>query len=294
MVNLNDVNVFVRVVEAGSFVGAGKLLSMPPTTVSRKVQQLEANLGVRLLNRSTRKLSLTDAGEQYFCHCHQHMLGIEEANQWVSQAQTYPKGRLRITAPLDFAVMYVQPWINAFLMRYPEVDIELKLTDHQVDLIEERIDVAFRSGVLSDSSLVARRLLPKISVCCASHDYLARHGAPVHPRQLTDHQCVLWGNAVQGQSWHFRSEQQQLDVPVRGRYAADATQLLIEAAVAGVGIAKLPRPLVEPYVERQQLRVLFPEFEIPSGNMYVVYQSHRYLSQCVRQFIDFVLQQLPD
>ena len=289
--DLNEINAFIKVVEAGSFVGGGKLLGMPSTSVSRKVQQLENNLGVRLLHRSTRKLSLTDQGLLYFQQCQQHLMGIEEANLIVSQLQKKPKGTLRITSPLDFASFYAQPWINDFLVKYPDVNIELKVTDHQVDLIEDRIDIAFRSGVLKDSNLVARRIAPKQSICCASPAYLKQYGVPTHPRELTQHQCVLWGDALQNQHWQFKDKEQVLDIPVTGRYAADVNQLLIKAAVAGIGIAKVPLPLVESYIEDKSLTLLLSDYEMPAGNMHIIYQSHKYLTQNIRLFVDHVIEQ---
>ncbi len=292
MVDFNEINIFIKVVEAGSFVGGGKLLGIPSTTVSRKVQQLEDSLGVRLLHRSTRKLSLTDQGLLYFQQCQQHLMGIEEANLVVTQSQKQPKGTLRITSPLDFATLYAQPWINEFLAKYPEVKIELKVTDHQVDLIEERIDIAFRSGVLKDSNLVARRIGPKQSVCCASPDYLAQYGEPVHPRELTQHLCILWGNILQNQNWQFKEMDQVLDIPVNGRYATDANHLLIKAAVAGLGIARVPLPLVKPYLESKSLNLILTDYEMPAGNMYIIYQSHKYLTQNIRLFVDHVIDQI--
>ncbi|MGF1735930.1 LysR substrate-binding domain-containing protein [Photobacterium satsumensis] len=289
MVDLNEVNVFIKVVEAGSFVGAGKLLGMPSTTVSRKVQQLEESLGVRLLHRSTRKLSLTDQGRLYFQQCQQHLIGIEEANIVVTQLQKEPKGTLRITSPLDFASLYAQPWINEFLVKFPEINIELKVTDHQLDLIDDRIDIAFRSGVLKDSNLVARRLIAKHSVCCASPTYLAEHGVPTNPQELVNHQCILWGDSLQNHSWQFTEGGEKIDIPVNGRYATDTNHLLLEAAVAGLGIARVPLPLVEPYLEANSLRLVLTDYESPAGNMYIIYQSHQYLTQNIRLFVDHVV-----
>ncbi|WP_028108102.1 LysR family transcriptional regulator [Ferrimonas futtsuensis] len=291
--DLNQVRVFVRVAEAGSFVGAARSLGMPPTSVSRKVQQLEADLGVRLLNRSTRKLSLTDVGQRYFQHCQHNLSGLEEAGLLVLQSQMKPTGTIRITAPLDFALMFVQPWVSAFLARHPQVNVELEISDHQVDLIEERIDIAFRSGILKDSSLVARRLMTKSVVCCASPEYLAQHPAPRYPHDLAQHQCVLWGRSLQGHTWQFKEQGKVVGVPVTGRYSADTQHLLIEAALAGLGVAKLPFLLIKPYLEQGQLRPLLREYEAPAGNMYLIHQSHRHVSQAVRLFVDYVVEQMP-
>ncbi|WP_261396529.1 LysR family transcriptional regulator [Photobacterium rosenbergii] len=294
MIDLNEVNVFIKVVEAGSFVGAGSALGMPSTTVSRKVQQLEESLSVRLLHRSTRRLSLTDQGRVYFEHCQQHLLGIEQANLLLTQLQKEPKGTLRITSPMDFAYLYAQPWINEFLIKYPEINIELKVTDHQVDLIDDRIDIAFRSGVLKDSDLIARQLTAKHNVCCASPSYLTEYGMPNTPRELAVHQCILWGDSLQNHRWQFQEGDEKIDIPVTGRFASDTNHLLLEAAAAGLGIARAPLPLVEPYFESGALKRVLEDYDMPAGSMHIIYQSHKYLTQNIRLFVDHVIDKVSE
>jgi DNA-binding transcriptional LysR family regulator len=290
MVDFNEVYVFVKVVEAGSFVGASKQLNMPSTTVSRKVQKLEDALGVRLLQRSTRKLHLTDIGQQYFEDCQQSLASIEEATTLASESRSMPTGLLRITSPTDFAVNYLQPWINSFLRLYPDIQIELEVTDRYVDLIEERIDIAFRSGELKDSSLIARRIGPKQSVFCASPEYLEKAGRPIFPDDLSQHDCVIMGRSLKNQHWRFMTEKGEITVPVKGRYAADNMQLVVEAAHNGMGVAQVPHPLVlESLIEGKLIQVL-ADYSPPKQSIYIIYPSHKHLARNVRTFIDYVLE----
>jgi len=289
MINLNEIYVFVKVVEAGSFVGASKQLNMPSTTVSRKIQKLEDTLGVRLLQRSTRKLHLTDTGRHYFENCQRSLVGIEEANTLVSQSRTMPTGVLRISSPTDFAIHYLQPWISGFMALYPDVQIELEVTDRFVDVIEERIDIAFRSGELRDSSLIARRIGPKQSVFCASPQYLEKAGKPTTPDDLTQYDCIIMGTSLKNQYWRFVTEENEISVPVTGRYAADNMQLVVKATLNGMGIAQIPYPLAIESLENGKLIRLLADYSVPVQSMYIIYPSHKHLARNVRVFIDHVI-----
>ena len=291
MIDFNEIYVFVKVVEAGSFVGASKQLNMPSTTVSRKVQKLEEALGVRLLQRSTRKLYLTDIGQQYFERCQQSLVGIEEATTIASQARSMPTGVLRITSPMDFAVNYLQPWVDEFLRIYPDVNIELEVTDRYVDLLDERIDIAFRSGELEDSSLVARRIGPKQSVLCASPGYLERAGQPISPEELSHHDCVIMGSSLANQHWKLQTKNGEVTVPVKGRYAVDNMQLVVKALISGMGIAQVPYPLVRALLKNGELVQVLEGCEPAQQSIYVVYPSHKQLAGHVRAFIDYVVEQ---
>ncbi|MCG7587042.1 LysR family transcriptional regulator [Photobacterium sp. OFAV2-7] len=292
MIDFNEIKVFVTVAEAGSFIGAGKILAMPSTSVSRKVQQLENNLGVRLLHRSTRKLSLTTQGEEYFKQCRHHLAAIDEANRFISTSQQAPQGTLRITSPLDFASHYVQPWVIDFLASYPDIKVEMEVSDAQVDLIEDRIDIAFRTGKLQDSNLIARRLGPKKTVCCASPRYLAQHGIPALPQDLTKHWCIPLGGNLQNQSWTFQDGKQSQTIPINGRYSSDSVLLAIKAAVEGLGIVRVPVPLAKPYLESNSLVSVLETYEHAAGDIFIIYQSHKYLTKSIRLFIDHILEKV--
>ncbi|MGD8110438.1 LysR substrate-binding domain-containing protein [Vibrio sp. TRT 17S01] len=287
--NLNDIKVFIYVVEAGSFAAASKTLEMPSTTVSRKVQMLEAALGVKLLHRSTRKLSLTEEGLLYFQRCRQHLAALEEANEWIQETQQEPKGKIRITSPVDFAIKYVHPWIVDFIDRYPNVAVELDTSDEYVNMIEDRVDIAFRSGTLSDSSLIARRLGPKQNVCCASPEFLKTIGNIVVPEDLEQVGCIVYGKSLAQARWHFIKGGQSIHIPVSGKYATNSMKLVVEAALEGVGIAYVPITLINAYLKSGQLVQVLADYDTPKSNMFIIYQSHRYMAKPVRLFIDHVM-----
>ena len=290
--DLNDIKVFISVVEAGSFSGASKNLAMPATTVSRKVVQLEASLGVKLLHRSTRKLSMTEEGRHYFHLCQQHLIALEEANDAVMQAQAKPKGKIRISSPFDFSMQYAQPWITEFLKEYPEISIELDTSDSYVNMVENRIDVAFRSGQLQDSSLIARRIGPKHSVCCASPEFLKTVKKVIHPDDLTKLNCLIMGKSLSASHWQFIKNKQQYQVTVSGRYATTSMHLIIDSALNGLGIAYVPIALVKDHLESGRLVEVLADFETPKSNMFLIYQSHKYMTKSIRLFIDHVIEKV--
>lgn len=288
--NLNDIKVFISVVEAGSFAGASSLLAMPSTTVSRKVVQLEASLGVKLLHRSTRKLSLTEEGKHYFHLCQQHLVALEQANELIMQAQSEPKGKVRISSPFDFAMQYAQPWIAEFLKKYPEISIELDTSDSYINMVEDRIDVAFRSGHLKDSSLIARRIGPKYSVCCASPEFLSTAGKIKVPDDLAKLNCLIMGKSQLSNEWHFMKQEKAYQVKVAGRYAASSMHLIIESALSGLGVAYVPIALVKNHLESGKLVQVLTDYDTPQSNMFIIYQSHKYMTKPTRLFIDHVIQ----
>ena len=290
--NLNDIKVFIYVVEAGSFAGASKFLAMPSTTVSRKIVQLEESLGVKLLHRSTRKLSLTEEGRHYFQLCQQHLVALEEANDVMMQAQSEPKGKIRISSPFDFAVQYAQPWITEFLKEYPEVSIELDISDSYINMVEERIDVAFRTGQLQDSSLIARRIGPKYSVCCASPNFLKAKEKIKHPEDLAKINCLHMGKPSSNNQWHFIKQDKHYQVNVSGRYSTTSMHLIIESALNDLGVAYVPLDLVKKHLESGQLVQVLADYETPKSNIFVIYQSHKYMTKALRLFIDHILEKV--
>lgn len=287
--NLNDIKVFIKVVEAESFASAGKTLDMPSTTVSRKVHVLEDSLGVKLLHRSTRKLSLTEEGRNYFHLCQQHLVAIEEANNLVMQAQSAPQGTFRITSPLDFATQYVHLWIEEFLQAYPKIKIELDVSDDYSDLVQNRIDIAFRSGTLKDSSLIARKIGPKQNICCASPEFLKTVTRLKTPKDLERYDCVIMGKSLQHNTWRFIEKGKDLDVSVDGRYASNSMRLVIESAKKGLGFAYIPIALAKPYLDSGELVQVLDNFKTPISSMFLIYQSHKYLAAPKRLFIDFII-----
>ena len=199
MLDLNDIMIFARVIEAGSFTAAARLLGMPKTTVSRRIAALERELGVRLLQRTTRSLNLTASGRLYYEESSQALRTIEGANQRLAEARAEPAGTIRISAPVGFGGHFLQDAIFEFLSTYPKTSVELRLTDDRLNLVESGIDLAFRTGVLEDSTLIARKLGSTHRLLCASPDYLARCSPPDVPEDLARHDCVIAGQSAHAQ-----------------------------------------------------------------------------------------------
>jgi DNA-binding transcriptional LysR family regulator len=286
MIDLNDIVVFARVVEAGSFTAAARLLGMPKTTVSRRIAELEREVGVRLLQRTTRSLNLTDAGRLYYEQSSQGLRTIEDANLRLAESKAEPSGTVRISSAVGFGVHFLSGAIFDFLAMYPKTKVELHLTDDRLNLVENGIDLAFRSGILPDSTLIARKLGSTHRILCASPNYLARHGVPVVPADLARHHCVIAGPSTASAHWVLEGSHGQETVTVSGRFAANEMQAAIAAAIAGYGIAQLPHRVAEAPIKDGWLRRVLDDYTTPAGGLYVVYPSSRHLSPLVTAFIE--------
>jgi DNA-binding transcriptional LysR family regulator len=290
VIDLNALAVFAGVVEAGSFTGGARSLGLPKGSVSRKVSGLEAALGVRLLHRTTRKLSLTEVGRAYYAQCRKGLVELDAANLLVQETRSVPSGTLRISAPADFGSGGLGEWVEAFLKRYDQVRIELVLSDRYVDLIEQRIDLAFRTGQLRDSSFIARKLGPARRVLCASPDYLARRGTPKDLDDLRDHDAVIYGPSVEGALWHLSGPDGDVAVQVKGRLAGDSITFVLRAALSGLGIALLPEAFARTEFDTGRLKPVLERYGTAGQGVYAVYPSNRHLSTTVRAFLDLVVE----
>jgi DNA-binding transcriptional LysR family regulator len=286
MLDLNDVAVFARVVEAGSFTGAARQLGIPKTTVSRRVGELEREVGVRLLQRTTRSLSLTDAGRLYYQESSRALRAIEDANLRLADVRAEPAGTIRVSAPVGFGNDLLADAVLDFLAAYPKAKVELRLTDDKLNLVEEGIDLAFRSGALTDSTLVARKLGTTRKILCGSPDYLDRRGAPVVTADLASHDCIIAGHAIAGARWEIEGPQGTETISVGGRIAVNTMQLVLRAAVAGYGIALLPHGLAVVAIAKGRLRRVLDQYAASVGGLYAVYPSSRHLSPAVKAFIE--------
>src|ERR1700720_1368337 len=224
MLDLNDIVVFARVVEAGSFTAAARLLGMPKTTVSRRIAALEREVGVRLVQRTTRSLNMTDAGRLYYEQSSQALRTIEDANLRLAEARAEPSGTIRISAPVGFGGHFLTSAVFDFLAAYPKTKVELHLTDDTLNLVGNRIDLAFRTGILPDSTLIARKLGSTHRILCASPDYVARRGVPVASADLARHHCVIAGPSIGSAHWALDGPRGQETVAVSGRFAANEMQ----------------------------------------------------------------------
>lgn len=282
--DLNALRVFAKVVEAGSFVGAARELDLPKSTVSRRVAALEARLGARLLQRTTRKLSLTDAGRAYYEHAARALAEVDAAERAVTQLAEVPRGKLRVTTPLNFG--FLAPIVADFAIRYPEVEVELVGTDRVIDLIEEGFDLAIRAGKLRDGSLVGRRIGALERYLVASPGYVKRHGRPKQPEDLRDHECLIFGGSSDGATWKLVRGGQTRTVRVTGRLVVNDFEFLDEAARRGLGLALLPVHRCADDLRDGTLVRVLPDWCAPGQPLSAVYPSARHLAPKVRAFLD--------
>lgn len=293
--SLSGIRIFERVVECGSFSEAARQLSVAPSSVSRQVGELEDALGVRLFQRSTRKLSLTEAGEIYHERAVRILAELDEARLAVSALDGTPTGILRLSVPGSLSRRLIVPAVAAFQERYPSVEVALIVTDQVLDMIEHRIDVTIRLGALSDSNLVARNLSTVPRRLCASDAYLDRAGTPSGPEDLADHSCLTFRSAAGSNVWTFHGAGNQTrEVQARGRLYANDGESLIAAAVAGQGIILVPGWLVKEELDRGALQTLLPDWSpVPAETpLYALYPLQRHLAPKVRAFIDFMVERL--
>jgi DNA-binding transcriptional LysR family regulator len=289
MDRLSAVTAFVRVVEQGSFARAAERLSMSTSAISRQVAELEAHLDARLLNRTTRRISLTEAGRAFFERSVQLLADLEEAESEVRTAALTPRGRLRVTCGVSFGTRALAPVIAEFGARYPDLSFELDLSDRVVDLVEEGYDLAVRIGAGGPPGLVSRVLGHTRLRCCAAPAYLEKHGAPEHPRDLARHRCLEYSYVAPGVVWNFQDATGEThNVRIAGSVRANNGRMLAELAALGMGIVLEPDFIVEPEIQAGRLRLLLPGFEPPRTPIAAVYPSRRHLSSKVRAFVDFL------
>jgi len=293
MSQLEDMRIFVNAVEQGSFTAASEALGLSKQFVSRRVMALEDRLGVRLLNRTTRRLDVTDAGREFHARSVRILEDVDDAELAVSSQGASPKGTLRISAPMSFGTRYLGAALPAFLLRYPAVSIELDLNDRTVDLIREGYDMGIRIGRLQDSTLVARPLAPAQIVTCCSPGYRDGRGAPATPAELAEHDCLLYGHNRQVE-WHFESAGRAMTVPVSGCLLANNGEIIRDAAMAGLGIARLPTFIAGEALSDGRLVTVLDDFALPASAVHAVYPQHRQASLAIRAFVDFLREVLAD
>lgn len=289
MENLADIAVFVQVVKANSFTVAARDLGLSRSVVSKYISRLEQNLGVRLLNRTTRRLRLTEAGVRFYEQSRSALEQLEDAEGEIHAMQAAPKGQLRISAPSSFGVIHLAPLIPELQQTYPDLSIDLSIDDKMVDVVEAGIDVAIRIADLPDSTLIARRITQCRYVVCASPNYLEHNGTPSTPDDLAQHDCLLfkfWGLPVQ---WQFVDKDDQFaDVTVRGDLICNNSLALREILLSGGGITMAPTFLVGEDIQKGRLTALFDDYRFKSLSIYAVYPHRKYLAAKVRAFLEFL------
>lgn len=285
---LDSMKVFVLAVEKGSLSAAAASCQISATMAGKHLQALEKRLGTRLLNRSTRRLHLTDFGADYLTRCKEILRLVADTDAQAQQLQLSPAGKLRVSAPVSFGTEALLPLLPDYLERYPQVSIDLSLSDRVVDLVEEGFELAIRIGEPTDQALIARPLSPYRLMMCASPAYLARRGTPARPEDLAQHECLAFTPAA-ASAWRLTGPTGVSQVSVAGRLQINHGQALRVAALHGLGILQQPAILLEADVRAGRLVQLFPDHELPSRPMSVVYLPDRYRSAKLRSFVDFVL-----
>jgi len=285
---LEDMDVFARVVTAGSLSAAGRELGLSPAGVSKRLKRLEDALGTRLLQRTTRQISLTEAGQSYFDRIGPLLAGIEEAENFVSRRADSARGTLKVSAPTSFGRLHIAPHINAFMRTYPDVAINLQLSDEYVDLVGEGFDLAIRIGELSDSSLVARKLAGVRRVLCASPEYLESHGTPDNLADLTSHVCLP---PHINDIWKLEGPNGLVTYHPAGPLKTNSSEVIREAVIGGAGIALRSTWDVGPELASGKLVQVLPVYEGTRDiGIYALFASRQYLPAKIRVFIDFLVE----
>lgn len=283
---------FVQIVERGSLTAAAEALDKSLPSVVRTLATLEEALNVRLLNRTTRRIALTDEGRRYLERCRQILADIEEAESELSAQQQEPGGHLRVTAPVMFGTMRVAPAVTAFLQRYLRVDVELLLLDRTVNLIEEGIDVAIRIGHLSDSSMIAKPVGKTRQVICASPEYLTRVSALTHPEEIADHNCIRFTGLGSSSTWYFSDAGKSLPVQIKGTFACNQIPATIDACVEGIGLGMFFCYQVEHLLKQGKLEIILADFEPTPMPINIVYSHAKLISARVKVFVDWMTEAL--
>ena len=304
METLASIRTFADVARTQSFSATARGLRVAASSVTRQIDTLETSLGVRLLNRSTRSLSLTEAGRLYLEHAHRVIAAVDDGRVAVTELNAKPRGVLRVSAPVVFGRMHVAPRLAQFLQRYPDLKVDLSLSDQLVDFVEDAVDVALRISALPDSSLIARRLVPLRRIICASPKYLRRNGTPRTPEALQEHNCLTFRGNVFGDIWRAGArlwrlsdaDGEAVDVPVSGQLETNNADVLLQAARDGLGLVLIPAWMVSDCFGDCGLVSVLDDYAIgPAENrpaVYAVYSSGRFLSPKIRAFIDFFYDEL--
>lgn len=292
MLDLNEVRMFVQVVRARSFAEAARRLGVPPNTLSRRVRQLEAGLDTRLMQRSTRKLTLTAAGSAFFERCAPAVDGVLDAGKELAGVSQTAGGTVRIAAPADFLDFFEIDWVMQFLALYPKVRLDFVLNDARADLIGEAIDVAFRGGAALDQQPVFRQLLPQSFMLVASPAYTKSRGNPKTLEELSRHDCLTVSGGPGLVTWTLHGPGGREEVKVSGRFRANSARTLIKGCVAGLGIALMPEVLVAAHIHSGRLVRVLPDYHREGGALSVIVPTSQQIPTAVSAFIEFAVEKL--
>lgn len=292
MQDISAIPVFTAVIEQGSFSKAAKKLGITKSAVSKRITGLEAQLGVKLLHRSTRKLNLTEAGERYFEYAVQALHAAQQAENAATELQQVAKGILRVSIPMSFGRLHVAPIIPVFLKQYPQIELHMNMSDTWADVIAEGFDVVLRAGNLPDSSLVARKLTPLHSVLCASPEYLQEYGTPKTPPELIQHNSILYTYHTVVNEWGFIKNGEEQTVRISGNYQVNNSEALREALTQGLGIGRLPTFIAGNDIKTGNLLPVLEDYKMPHKVLYAVFPERQYRPEKVNVFINFLIEKL--
>lgn len=284
---MQSMEVFRRVAEAGSFSAVARETTMSQSSVSKHIAALEERLGTKLLNRSTRQLNLTEAGTEYYHYCVRILNDFQEAEASVGKGKILPTGTIRLSSTTPFGRIFVLPYLNDFLQKYPDINIDYIMEDRYIDLVKEGIDLAIRVGPLEDSSLIARKIGSSERVVVASPQYLLKHGFPKQPADLKSHNCLLYSQLKAPREWFFNSLHHGDElVRVDGRFRASSNEALVDAALNGIGIASMCEWHVRDYIKRGKLTVVLKKYQLTPYDIHVVYPERKFVPQKIQRLIE--------
>ncbi|MFT4929738.1 MAG: DNA-binding transcriptional LysR family regulator [Phenylobacterium sp.] len=288
MANWEGINEFVAVAQTGSFTLAAKKLAISVAQVSRQVSAIEKRLNIKLFYRTTRKVSLTSEGQVFYQHCVHVLDGLDAAEQAISTLQSRPQGKITLSAPVTYGEQKILPLLNDFVQLYSEIEIETRLTNHRVDLVDDGFDLAIRLGQLEDSSFIARKLSSRRNFVCASAEYLAKQGEPKSLVALNNHNCLLGTRDY----WRFCVQSKEKNLRVTGNVRCNSGFGLVDAALKHIGIIQLPDYYVQAHLDSGKLITLLGQYQEPDEGIWAVYPHNRYLAPKIRLLVDFLTEHL--
>lgn len=289
MDKFESMRAFAQVVESGGFAAAAREMGLSRSAVNKLVISLENSLGVHLLHRSTRRVTPTATGFAFYDRCVAILAQLEEAELAVSRLQDEPRGALKINAPMSFGTLHLATAVADFMVKYPELQVQLTLNDRFIDPIEEGFDVTVRIAELPESStLIVHPLIPAERVLCASPTYLQQRGYPTHPTQLREHPCLHYGYLASGNQWKFTKANEEYTIAIHSVFCSNNGEVLRDAAIKGLGITALPTFIVSEPIQQGLLHVILPEFQLPASFVSIIYPRNRHLSAKIRLFVEFL------
>jgi DNA-binding transcriptional LysR family regulator len=292
LIEIGAIPVFVKVSETGGFAAAARQLGLTKSAVSKRISTLEAHLGAQLFHRSTRSISLTEAGEIYLAHAVQALGSAREAEDAVAALQDRPVGQLRICAPVTFGLLHVAPLVTEFLQTHPGITLDLAMDDRVVDLVDAGYDMAIRAGAMPDSALIARRLTTIKSVIVASPKYVTDYGAPMYPEDLIDHNCLHYTYSRDPLEWAFAGPEGETKIKTKGTLGINNSEALCRVLIDGLGVGRLPTFVASSHIRAGRLIRVIPQHILPEQALYAVFPERRHIPAKVRAFTDFLVHRI--